>query len=60
VYGTAEYEKGKVQWERYDRVPIMVMNDSINPAIIEALPKTPSSAKGFMIRWRNPSKILQR
>jgi hypothetical protein len=46
----AEYEKAKAQWERSDRVALMIMDHTIDPAIRGALPKTPSSAKEFMAK----------
>jgi hypothetical protein len=46
----ADYEKAKAQWERSDRVALMIMDHTIDPAIRGALPKTPSSAKVFMAK----------
>jgi hypothetical protein len=43
-----EYEKAKAQWERSDRVALMIMDHTIDPAKRGALPKTPSSAMEFM------------
>jgi hypothetical protein len=45
-----EYEMAKAQWERSDRVALMIMDHIINPAVRGALPKTPSSAKEFMTK----------
>jgi hypothetical protein len=46
----AEYEKAKTQWERFDRVALMIMDHSIDAAIRGSLPKTPTSAKAFMAK----------
>jgi hypothetical protein len=48
--GKTEYEKAKAQWERSDRVALMIMDHTIDPVIKGALPKTPSSAKVFMTK----------
>jgi hypothetical protein len=45
-----EYEKAKAQWERYDRVTLMIMDNTIDPIIRGALPKTPSSDMEFMAK----------
>jgi hypothetical protein len=45
-----EYEKAKAQWERSDRVTLMIMNHTIDPTIRRAFPKTPSSAKEFIAK----------
>ena len=45
---TAAYEKEKERWERSDRVALMIMDMTINPAIRGALNKTPDNAKDFM------------
>jgi hypothetical protein len=45
-----EYEKAKAQWERSDRVALMIMDHSINTAMREALPKSPTCAKAFMAK----------
>jgi hypothetical protein len=45
-----EHEKAKAQWERSDRVALMIMDHTTDPAIRGALPKTPSSAKEFMTK----------
>jgi hypothetical protein len=45
-----EYEKAKAQWERSDRVALMIMDHSIYTAIRGALPKSPTSAKAFMAK----------
>jgi hypothetical protein len=45
-----EYEKAKAQWERSDRVTLMIMDHTIDPAIKGALPKTPSNAKKFIVK----------
>jgi hypothetical protein len=44
----AEYEKVKAQWERSDRVALMIMDHATDPAIRGVLLKSPSSAKEFM------------
>jgi hypothetical protein len=46
----AEYEKVKAQWERSDKVALMIMNHSIDATIRGSLPKTPASAKAFMAK----------
>jgi hypothetical protein len=46
----AEYEKAKAQWERSDRVALIIMHHSIDAAIRGSLPKTPRSAKAFMVK----------
>jgi hypothetical protein len=46
----AEYEKDKAQWEWSDRVALMIMDHTIDPAIRGALPKTLSNAKEFMTK----------
>jgi hypothetical protein len=46
----AEYEKAKVQWERSDRVVFMIIDNTIDPAIRGALPKTADNAKAFMAK----------
>jgi hypothetical protein len=45
-----EYEKVKSQWERSDRVALMIIDHTIDPVIRGALPKTLSSAKEFMTK----------
>jgi hypothetical protein len=45
-----EYEKAKAQWEWSDRVALMIIDHTIDPAIRGALPKTPLSAKEFMAK----------
>jgi hypothetical protein len=35
------YEKAKAQWERFDRVALMIMDHTIDLIIRGALPKTP-------------------
>jgi hypothetical protein len=51
-----EYEKVKAQWERSDRVALMIMDHSIDTAIRGALPKSPKSAKDFMAKIEDISK----
>jgi hypothetical protein len=46
----AEYEKVKAQWERSDKVALMIMDHSIDAAIRGSLPKTPASAMAFMAK----------
>jgi hypothetical protein len=43
-----EYEKVKAQWERADRVALMIMDYSIGTSIRRALPKFPTSAMTFL------------
>jgi hypothetical protein len=45
-----EYEKAKDQWEWSDRVTLMIMDHTIDPAIRGDLPKTPPSAKESMAK----------
>jgi hypothetical protein len=45
-----EYEKVKAQWERSDRVALMIMDHCIDTVIRVALPKSPKSAKDFMTK----------
>lgn len=45
---TAAYEKEKERWERSDRVALMIMEQTINPAIRGAIEKHPKSAVHFM------------
>jgi hypothetical protein len=46
----AEYEKVNAQWERSDRVALMIMDHSIDAAIRGSLPKTSTNAKAFMAK----------
>jgi hypothetical protein len=46
----AEYEKAKAQWERYDMVAHMIMDNAIDPAIRGALPKNLENVKAFMAK----------
>jgi uncharacterized protein with ATP-grasp and redox domains len=46
----ANYEKAKAQWERSDRVALMIMDNVIDPAIRGTLPKTHENAKVFMAK----------
>jgi hypothetical protein len=43
-------EKAKAQWERSDRVAFMIIDNTIDPAIRGALPKTADNAKAFMAK----------
>jgi hypothetical protein len=56
----AEYEKANAQWERFDRVALMIMDHSIDAAIRGSLPKTPTIVKAFMVKieeyFQGPSK----
>jgi hypothetical protein len=45
-----EYEKAKTQWERSDRVALVIMDHSIDTTIRGALPKSPTCAKAFMAK----------
>jgi hypothetical protein len=45
-----EYERAKAQWERSDRVTLMIMDHSIDTAIRGALLKSSTSAKTFMAK----------
>jgi len=47
---TAAYEIKKEEWERSDRVALMIMRITINPAISGALPKNPDNAKDFLAK----------
>jgi hypothetical protein len=49
VHCKTKYEKVKAQWERSNRVVLMIMDHSIDP-VIRALPKSPTSAKAFMAK----------
>ena len=55
VERSKEYEKAKYSWERPNRVALMIMNNSINPAIRGALPKEPKDAKSFMAKIEHGS-----
>jgi hypothetical protein len=46
----SEYEKVKAQWERSDRVALMIMDHSIDTTIRGALPKSPACAKTYMAK----------
>jgi hypothetical protein len=47
VLRKAKYEKAKAQWEKSNRVALMIMNNTTNPAIKGALSKNPENAKDF-------------
>jgi hypothetical protein len=50
------YEKAKTQWERSDRVSLMIMDNAIDPSIRGALPKIAENAKVFMAKMKNISR----
>jgi hypothetical protein len=50
VLQKADYEKAKTQWERSDKVALMIMDNAIDPAIRGALLKNPENAKAFMAK----------
>jgi hypothetical protein len=50
VLQKADYEKGKAQWERSDKVVLMIMENAIDPTIRGALPKNAENAKTFMAK----------
>jgi hypothetical protein len=50
AHNKAEYEKAKAQWDRSDKVTLMIMDHSIDTTIRGALPKSPTSAKAFMAK----------
>jgi hypothetical protein len=51
----AEYEKAKAQWERSDRVALMIMDHSIDAAIRGSLPKTPTVIRHSWLKLRSIS-----
>jgi hypothetical protein len=59
-----EFEKAKAQWERSDMMALIIMDQTINPAIRGALPKTPSSANKLMAKieehFQGSSKVKAR
>jgi hypothetical protein len=46
----SDYKKANSQWERSDRVALMIMDNVIDPAIRGALPRTAENAKIFMAK----------
>jgi hypothetical protein len=50
VLRKGNYEKAKAQWERSDRVALMIIDNVIDPAIRGALPKNLKTAKAFMAK----------
>jgi hypothetical protein len=51
-----DYEKAKTQWERSDRVSLMIMDNAIDPSIRGALSKIAENAKVFMAKMKNISR----
>jgi hypothetical protein len=50
VLRKANYAKAKAQWERSNRVALMIMDNVIDPTIRGALPKNLEAAKAFMAK----------
>jgi hypothetical protein len=52
--------RAKAQWERSDRVTLMIMDNTINPVIRGALPKSMSRFSWLKLKniFRDPLKLM--
>jgi hypothetical protein len=47
-----DYKKAETQWERSDRVALMIMDNVIDPSIRGALPKIAEKPRFSWLKWK--------